>query len=199
MPPQPLKKYRGLITVGPEVLETRPALALRIAKIAAISSHLQMQLGLLLAALLRTEAATGVAMYLSLSGTRPQEAILTGAATHRLNKTDLDDFKHLMNKVVRPALTSRNNVVHRMWATSDEYADTLIAIDPNEMAAELAEHPIPPPVKRTDAMYLGSGKHPPTLMKWKKKDLIEVEKRLEKALSQACKFTALVLRKFPSR
>ena len=81
--PQPLKKYSSPIEFGPNAIDTQPALGVRIAKITAASTHLEMRLGLLLAAMLRAEAKAGVAMYLRLSGATSRNQIDESEAPDR--------------------------------------------------------------------------------------------------------------------
>ncbi len=192
--PQPLKKFSCPVEFGWGVIDLRPALGVRIASIAAASAHLEMRLGLLLAALLRAEAKAGVAMYLSLSGTRSRYAALRGAAEHRLDKGDRDNFTQLSIQV-RSAQGRRNKVVHAMWGTSADKTDALIRADPREMATDLADRTIPPHIKRMHATYVGSAKSA-RLMVWKERDFAAVEQAVSDALDAVGQFTALVLHKY---
>ena len=192
--PQPLKKFSSPVEFGWDAIDLRPALGIRIARIAAASAHLEMQLGLLLAALLRAEAKAGVAMYLSLSGARSRYAALRGAAEHRLDKGDRNAFAQLYARV-RSAQKQRNMTVHAMWGATADKADALIWADPREMAVDLADRAIPPHVKRMDAMYVGSA-NSAKLMVWKERDFAAVEQAVSDALDAVCQFTALALRKY---
>lgn len=192
--PQPLKKYSGPVEFGPDAIGIQPALGVCIARIAAASAHLEMQLGLLLAALLRAEAEAGVAMYFSLSGAPSRQAALGGAAAHRLDKDDRNKFAQLTTQV-KSAMRRRNKVVHAMWGALANKKDSLIRADPSEMGTDLAGHAIPPHIKRMYPTYVGSASSS-KLMVWKERDFVAVEQAISDALEAIGQFTALTLRKY---
>lgn len=141
--PQPLPNYKWLLT-GTKVFEHRPALAVRIANIAAGWCQIEILLGSLLATLLNAESDIGAAMYLALSGATSRNATLQGAAEHRLDTHDLQQFNELTNKV-KSLQRRRNRVIHGVWAVSDDYPQALIRSDPDEHIAEFSAVPATTP------------------------------------------------------
>jgi len=131
--PQPLKKWVSDISWQPKDLDKRPELALKIAQVGAAWSQLDLQRVHLLMALLRNGAPTGVRMYLSLSGSASQEAVLTAAFGNFLPDSTQKMFESLMRDIKARA-RERNRIVHGIWGVSDDYPEALINCQLNDMA-----------------------------------------------------------------
>jgi hypothetical protein len=126
--PQPIKN--GLPPLySPEAIDSRPELAVHIAKISAMWSEIETLVGLLLSHILGAHAEVGVAMYLALSGAASQRAALEGAATAQLKEPELIDVLALIEKISKRQ-KERNNIVHGMWGIHPDYPNDLILSDP---------------------------------------------------------------------
>jgi hypothetical protein len=97
-----------------KALVERPQLATQIAVIAAIWTRIENGWGVVLAEMLDTEARVGVTMYLALSGSAAQRAVLQAVAEDRLPDELKANFAELL-KIQKGPATERNTIVHGQW------------------------------------------------------------------------------------
>lgn len=135
--PQPLRRWIPMV-FEPEALDHRPKLAIQIAQVSAAWAGVEVSMGLLLAIILDTEARTGVAMYLALTGTAAQRNVLMAAADARLTDELNDSFSSLIDEL-RNRSGERNRIVHAQWAAPSEYQDALINCSPDNTVRDVAE------------------------------------------------------------
>lgn len=106
-----------------------PEFGAQIATVTNAFSYLEMELGESLAKLLGTQAETGISMYLSLTSTAGQLAILEAAARVALKGKRQELFMALVS-LVRRAAKDRNKVAHGLWARSHKITDKVLLIPP---------------------------------------------------------------------
>jgi hypothetical protein len=136
--PQPLRKWLPGVEFTEEALAQRPNIAAKIAQVAAAWSSVEVDVGLLLAILLDTEALTGVSMYLALSGSAAQDRVLLAAAEARLP----DDMQHIMSNMLRDIRArgkERNRVVHALWSVHPTDEKKLINCPPDNIVRSVAK------------------------------------------------------------
>lgn len=156
-------------------------------KIATTSAHIELQLGLLLGALLYTEAQVGVAMYMGLAGATARDAALKSAALERLGKEKQDDLDDLLKKV-RIARKRRNRVIHAIWSIAAEKPDGIVRSDPNAHIMELATLHSPTATRVAKRKFTD-------FEVWGEKDFNDVLSTLQTAEREVIEFTRQVRRK----
>lgn len=140
--PQPLKRWIDGIQFSSEAISKRPLIASGIAKVAAAWSQVDVELGILLAIILRTEASTGIAMYLALSGSPAQRSTISAAAEHAQLPLELLDRLGTVLNSVRTRGRERNNVVHALWSVHPEKEHLLINCPPENIVRAIADSAI---------------------------------------------------------
>jgi hypothetical protein len=111
----------------------RPTIAIEIAKAIAEWSHVECLLGVTLAVILETEAQTGLQMFLSLTSSSNQIALVSAAAKAKLTIADEELFSAVMI-LVRSAAKERHRLAHWSYAISNELPDDLLLVDPADLA-----------------------------------------------------------------
>jgi hypothetical protein len=130
--PQPLSSVTSkhiTMSISPDVLQDLPELAAGVGRVIAAFSYLEVLLGESLAKLLGAKAESGVAMYLSLTSTAGQFAILEAAAQTNLKGGRRDIFFALM-ALVRSVAKERNKIAHGLWAKWYRVTDKVLLIPP---------------------------------------------------------------------
>jgi hypothetical protein len=100
----------------------------------ACVAQMDINLGQLLAKLLKADASVGMSMYFELSGSEARKAALKGAAKKALRPED----NKLLDKVMRaikPARDRRNDFAHGVWGISEELPDALLWTNPDDYIA----------------------------------------------------------------
>jgi hypothetical protein len=143
MPMQPLSRVIPPTTgldlhfVVSDAMAQRPKLAVLIVETIGIWAQVECSLGVILAVILETEAQTGLAMFLSLTSSNNQMAIVSSAAKAKLTVADEELFSAIM-KLVRTAAKDRHKFAHWCWAYTARLPDALLLIDPAHQAPWLA-------------------------------------------------------------
>lgn len=135
--PQPLRRYYPMVFRSSAVIE-RPALGASIAQIAAAWTEIEVEIGLLLAIILDSQAKTGVHMYLALTGSAAQAKVLKAAGESRLPADLQPEFFSLLESV-RNRAAERNKVIHAIWAACPHYPDDLIHCSPDHIVRDLTD------------------------------------------------------------
>lgn len=141
MPRQPyLPKYAGLkeYAVGPSCLERRPEHAALIGRCIAMWAEAEMQLALLLAALLNTRAAPAMAVFTTIRQARTQRDVLIAAAKRFLVGNSLKAFNAVMT--IHQSLDSeRTALAHGIYGCTDEEPSIILWISMTDYAHFLVD------------------------------------------------------------
>ena len=144
MPIQPLSNVLPQTTgtldlhlLAPDSMAQRPILALLVAETIAEWAQVECSLGVVLAVILDTEAQTGLAMFLTLTSSSNQMAIVSSAAKAKLTKMDEELFSAVL-MLVRTAAKDRHKFAHWCWAYTSRLPEALLLIDPACQAPWLA-------------------------------------------------------------
>jgi hypothetical protein len=136
--PQPLKQWTDDIQFTKGALTARPAFAMLIANVAAAWSEIEVDMGLALAIILNTEARTGVAMYLALSGSAAQDRSLDAAVQTLLPAELQAEFSQLLAEMRRRG-KERNRVIHALWSEYPNDAAKIINCSPDNIVRDVAK------------------------------------------------------------
>lgn len=132
--PQPLKSYSKKLPngVGLDIrhgcMDRYPSVSVGLASVVAAWAKVELNLGILLAALLDTAHARGVAMFNALTSTSAQRAVLKGAAEVALSGMALEIYDATM-LMVDSVQKQRNPIIHGVHATSKHLPEKLLVID----------------------------------------------------------------------
>jgi hypothetical protein len=199
MPPQPISSVRSTVgvTFTPRAMEERPHLAVFIAQAIARWSSCEFTLGYILAKLLHTKAAVGMAMFESLTSTTAQLSILQAAAATTLSKREKELYDAIM-VLVSAAAKQRNKLAHHVWGVSPSLPDALILADPKYTRAYYV---------RVDAIQRKKSKQPPEFPDfprdkafiYRQKDLEEVVQLIERTGGYLWNLMYVVDRDWPRR
>jgi hypothetical protein len=186
--PQP---FKGDWSSNKDVLKQRPKLAAHIAHIAHLWTQVDLALGHVVINMLKADAASGAAMFLSLRGARP--AALDAVAQYALDADALKEFRQLTKKV-RTVEGSRNDVVHGMWALPKQGDDSLVWLDAASwvawMAANTALHHKSSRATNDDwtRMKLAMEVLNKSALEYKEADFIDIENRIQDLLAELAQF-----------
>ena len=124
---QPFKTARpnAHYYINQNCMADRPAMAALIAQCLTLWSQIDVEMSLLLAALLDTRSDAAVAVYLSLSNARAQRDALASAAQTSLSGETLALFKAVM-KIHRSSSGERNDLAHGIFGIVSDTDDELI-------------------------------------------------------------------------
>ena len=182
-----------------DVLTERPNLAAHIGKIAHLWTLVDIQLGLLLASMLRADARSATVMYLKLRGARPHA--MDAVAEDILDPSLLSDFRKLMGKV-RDIEGSRNDVIHGLWAIDERDPNNLVWIDTalhlqEAIARRAAMHlPVGPLLVEGSWWYEAWSSSKDSERIYGESTFIEIEKRVKSLLIQIAEFDGKVMKLF---
>ncbi len=136
MPPQPLssigKKRKINIVADPAALEWQPAFGQLVAHIISLWSAIEANLGVCLSRMLKTNARTGIAMYMALNSANARNSVLRAAAKSSLPQDKLIIFEAIL-RVISKSGAQRHKLAHWLWAFSPEIKDAVLLIDPEAM------------------------------------------------------------------
>lgn len=104
-------------TFGIRFIEDRPECAIIIARCVAGWSYIENEIALLLASILRINTEPVLAMFLAISNSATQTAVISAAAEVVLTKEDFELFDAMMN-LVRKIGDERNHLVHGLYGGS---------------------------------------------------------------------------------
>lgn len=122
--PQPLRPDAP-VSITPDAIKERPALAVHIATIAAKWSVIEFQLGLALGKMIDAPTEAGLAIYLTLTSMPARKKALKAAAKGRLDK-DRSEWLDEIIRVLGNRGDERNTVVHGLWGTTPNHPDGLV-------------------------------------------------------------------------
>jgi hypothetical protein len=137
--PQPLRRWMDDIEFTHDALKQRPELAASISTISAFWSEIELEMGLMLAVMLGTEAYTGVSMYLALAGSPAQRASLFAAANAAELPEDLLTNLRETVAAVKDRAGERNRVVHALWSLHPKDDKQLICCRPENLVRLVAK------------------------------------------------------------
>ena len=138
MAPQPLKnaypKAKSVV-IGPNCIDSRPELAILVAKCISIWSLMEADLAFCLGSMLGGNAKPAFAMFAALTSSAAQYAAIDAAAEATLDKRRLAVFRAVL-KEVRKTAKSRHRLAHWLWAVCPDAPDSLCLIDPRARMAD---------------------------------------------------------------
>lgn len=137
--PQPLSRVKNVtaIHMGSHALQVYPRLAALIVRYIAVWSQTEIELGGVLALILRLEEATAFAavqMYLRLTSADARRSVIDAAAKSMLHETDYRLFSLTM-KALRPIRARRNDFAHGYWGLTPELEDALLWVGSDDYIA----------------------------------------------------------------
>lgn len=143
-----------------KTMTSRPALAVKIAECIAEYAEVEFTLGSALGALLKSEAKTGLAMFVRANSRTAQKMMVSLAAEEVLEPDHLTIFSIIMSKAVAPAMGDRDKLAHWCWGYSPDLPDALLLMDPVHKTKNLAAYflmPDTPPKIDRDAIFVVTG------------------------------------------
>lgn len=173
--PQPLKKFPKDLKFSPDALTGRPLLAVRIARVSAAWTDVEIELSLLLASALDANANAGMAMYLSLIGTGAQESAFKAALKHALPLKMAQEVSNILTEI-RTRAGERNRIVHCIWGITDDFKDGIIHCWPVDLVRDqVAAHWL----ERNECVKAGpSQEFVTSLSVYKERDFVATEERI---------------------
>lgn len=135
MPAQPLSRVRTKANIyfGVAAFQKNPDLAILPLLVIARWSTIDGTLALLLAKMLKSDIAIGVAMCQALASGEARRDALSAAARASLQRADLNLFDAVM-KVIKPSRDRRNEFAHHIWGYSEDIPNALLLAEPKEVA-----------------------------------------------------------------
>ena len=124
-------------TFGIRFLEDRPECAIIIARCVAGWSYVENEIALLLASILRINTEPALAMFLAISNSATQTAVISAAAEVVLTEIDFELFGALMN-LVRKIGDERNHLVHGLYGGSMTVKEGVLWTEKKHHAAHTA-------------------------------------------------------------
>ncbi len=120
-------------------INRRPELALEALKVIAFWAEIEGDLATILAAMLKADVATGVAMYEALSMGEGRRAALSAAARQALPEWQAKLFEAIQF-ATSPSRKQRNAFAHNLWATADDLPDAILLMDPKVVSKVTVSH-----------------------------------------------------------
>jgi hypothetical protein len=114
--------------IGPGQINSRPELASLVGQCIAMWADIELQMGLSLGAILKTNSEAAVALFLAAKTSRAQRDSLAAVARLLLTGDDLDAFEALMTIYVSLE-KQRNALAHGLFGISDALPDALLWCD----------------------------------------------------------------------
>jgi len=136
MPRKPFAQFAKPGTsfaIGPGQINSRPELASLVGQCIATWADVELQMGLSLGAILKTNSEAAVALFLAAKTSRAQRDSLAAVARLLLTGDDLDAFEALMT-IYAGLEKQRNALAHGLFGTSDALPDALLWCDMQDHA-----------------------------------------------------------------
>ena len=124
-------KWTGVLSFDPNDLIERPELASYIAAITTSWNRVDVELGLLLAAMLGAQAEHAVTIYATLVSSPPLISSLLAIGKKRLNQGRYEELEKLLKKY-RKISGKRNDIIHGIWAVAPGVDSGLVYLNPVE-------------------------------------------------------------------
>src|SRR5829696_3925986 len=127
MPRQPyLPTYsHATFTIGPRTLDERPELAALVGRCIALWTEVELQMALILAAVLKANTAGAVAVFLALKNVRTRRDVLEAAAKATLSGEALKIFGAFLT-YHRSVETQRNDLAHGIFGVAEAIPDAIL-------------------------------------------------------------------------
>lgn len=168
-------RHRGKekATFGHAAILTRPHLAAHIGAVATIWTVIEESWGHILADALDTEAKTGVAMYLALTGATSQTAILLEAIRLHMPE-EIQKRIAEVRRAEKPVAAERNRIVHGRWGILDANDHYLVLGERDWLPRALAHT-----YNQSRMTLVGRTRHPEMeMMLYSENDFLQIEKRM---------------------
>jgi hypothetical protein len=166
-------------------LRQRPTLAAAIGVITGIYANIEHELGLIMASILGTDAALGIAIYLNLRAEKARHEVLRAAAESRLSTEHAAKIVGFWASL-RDRSKERNNIVHGLWGFSDEHPKHLVLLSQRGSMRARAQDKrwvgTNITIKSSDVMAMTDK---PRFMLYGERDFTDISNRLEECLKEA--------------
>lgn len=136
--PQPFKRGKRQIFMGPSAILQRPEMAISIALVASHWSLLEHSLSLMYTYLLLGQETSAFEFYHDLVDLTLREKAFMAAARDKLPKEIIDEAGLLFVEI-RKLAKSRNIVVHGNWATTPTRKRALLLASPKDVNLKINE------------------------------------------------------------
>jgi len=138
---QPLSKVnpKAVANWGDPPMETRPALAAKVAQCIARWAENETLLGAFLALLLHANEQAVLAMYSGLENRSAQLRMIRAAAESSLPKDHAEVITTMLTVLVKPVMTERDKLAHWTWGYSDQLPVALLLAQPSRTMRMLME------------------------------------------------------------
>lgn len=139
--PQPLSKVRPNceIDISTGAINRRPDFAFPILRVIAFWSSIDGSLAMILSRMLKTDIATGTAMYEALSGGEAKRQVLLAAADQALA-----EWANVLLRAVlsasKASRNQRNDFAHHIWAVAEELPDAILLMNPSVVIRHNISH-----------------------------------------------------------
>lgn len=161
---------------GHEAILTRPHLAAHIGAVATIWTVIEESWGHILAEALDTEAKTGIAMYLALTGATSQNAILLEAVKMHLPES-IQEMVTAARKAEKVVAGDRNRIVHGRWGVLPNDERYLVLGERDWLPRALA-HTYKEATREVSALTPRT-RHPEmVMMLYSENDFVQIEGRM---------------------
>jgi hypothetical protein len=172
MAPEIRRMGRAPCAIGMGFMDTRPNLVTIIGRCLLLWPQVELSLAILLAALLKTETRSAVAVYLTLRST-PRTKAITAAASMALSDKDKELCDAVL-KSVRSAESERNYLAHGFFGTSDAIPDGLLWVSAQDKILFFVDTLLGADSNETDRWDELSAK----LSVYREADLLAVERQI---------------------
>lgn len=191
--PQPVRFSRHIhFQFSPDAILQRPKLAPHIGVISQYWNEIDARIGVMLAAVLGSEAKLGIAIYYAITNDGAKRAALDAIARQKLLPNQREEFQKILSEIGQ-RYGDRNQVVHGAWGISNEYPNALLLADIKEtmaLHADMVALSRPGRKKDRDQRKLD---YQNSLMRWTEQDFLQTEERLEEAYTKLYEFTAPII------
>lgn len=169
---QPFKLYRdrvasGQITIGPQVIGSRPALESLIGKCLMLWPNAETEMGLILAQLLGTPSPAVIAVYQSLRRFTNQFNAIMTAAEHTLKDEEDQELLAAVFDVHKSIEAERNALAHGHFGIHNNMPDAILWLSTENYVAFKAKHH----VAKIEITRMGMGDLISSLFVYKEKDI----------------------------
>ena len=120
----------SLVWGATSAVKARPALALLVAEMIAISADVDAQVGDTFTAMLGAEARPALAMFSALRAANIQRQVMMAAAKEILDARSITALGAVL-AFAQSAMADRNKFAHWHWGHSPEHPDALLLLEPD--------------------------------------------------------------------
>jgi hypothetical protein len=124
-----VQTLRSKLEISADRINHRPELARHVAAVMAHWSAVELELIRLVLCLLGFEYRSGLVMYAALDGDAAKHAALSALMAAKLPRPMQETWADIWRRLKEPRY-GRNALAHWLYATSDDYPDDILLVDP---------------------------------------------------------------------